>query len=98
MRAFVTGFFSLRITVSGFFRVVAYVSDSFLRWLCNIPLRGQTKFDVSADGRLGRFDVLAIVNGGAVTLHRSVSVDTHAYFCGVDAQEQDGWVPWALCA
>lgn len=77
MWAFATGLFSLGIMCSGFFRVVVYVSDSFLRWLYNIPSCGQTKFYLSAGGHLGRFDVLAIANDATVTSHIEVALWTH---------------------
>lgn len=76
---FLTGFFSLSITFSGSFRVVAYVSEPFLRRPYSIPLCGQTQFYLSADGHLGRFDLLAIVNDATVTIHIEVSLGTHTF-------------------
>ena len=49
----------------------------------------------SADGHLGSFDVLAIVNSAMMNIGAHVSFDSG--FLNVYAQQWDFWVEWQYC-
>ena len=49
---------------------------------------------LSADGHLGCFRVLAIINSAAMNIVARVGVSFNSGFLGVYAQQWDCWVVW----
>ena len=91
---------SLSMIISRSLHFAANGIISFFLWLSNIPLwiHNHTFFIYSsADGHLGYFHVLDIVNSAAVSTGMHVSFQIRVFiFFQIFAHEWDCWIIWQL--